>query len=90
MDPAERMFFGGGDDNLIYQVYLYRKQEDKGYSVTNSSEKIIAIGGVTSVEDVFEDSTSTFGTTSTDNKKGNLFKGHVLVFNRKFSFLNFS
>ncbi|RIA98137.1 WD40-repeat-containing domain protein [Glomus cerebriforme] len=70
VDPAERMFFGGGNDNLIYQVYLYRKQENRGYSATNSNEEIIAVGGTGSIEDVCEIS------SSKDNRKGNVFKGH--------------
>lgn len=78
VDPSERMFFGGGNDNFIYQVYLYRKQENRGYTVTNSSEELIAVGGAASIEDVCEivPTSTSFGVTSASNKKGNLFKGH--------------
>ncbi|PKY38151.1 WD40 repeat-like protein [Rhizophagus irregularis] len=69
-DPAERMFFGGGNDNLIYQIYLYTKQENRGYSMTNSREEVIAVGGTASIVDVCEIA------SSKDNRKGNLFKGH--------------
>ena len=73
VDPAERMFFGGGNDNLVYQVYLYRKRENRGYTVANNNEEAIAVGGAASIEDVCEIASTL---TSADSKKGNLFKGH--------------
>jgi pre-rRNA-processing protein IPI3 len=78
VDPAERMFFGGGNDNLIYQVYLYKKQENRGYAMTNSSEEVIAVGGAASasIEDVCEIASTSTSATSANSKKGNLFKGH--------------
>jgi pre-rRNA-processing protein IPI3 len=77
-DPVERMFFGGGNDNLIYQIYLYTKQENRGYFMTNNSEEIIAVGGTTSIVDVCDIAPTL--TSFKDNRKGSLFKGHRLVF----------
>ncbi|GBC04692.1 hypothetical protein RclHR1_05810004 [Rhizophagus clarus] len=73
-DPAERMFFGGGNDNLIYQVYLYTKQEKRGYFMANNNEEVIAVGGTASIVDACEIAPTL--NSSKDNKKGNLFKGH--------------
>ncbi|CAG8645129.1 15547_t:CDS:2 [Funneliformis caledonium] len=64
VDPAERMFFGGGSNNLIYQVYLYRRRESSNYNAFG--EEMSSVGGAGSIEDI----------SSIDDEKGNLFKGH--------------
>ncbi|CAI2188389.1 2786_t:CDS:2, partial [Funneliformis geosporum] len=63
VDPAERMFFGGGKNNLIYQVYLYRKRENSNYNTFG--EEMSSVGGAGSIQDI----------SSMDDEKGNLFKG---------------
>ncbi|CAG8596375.1 8309_t:CDS:10 [Acaulospora morrowiae] len=47
LDPAERMLFAGGRNNLIYQVNLYRKLENKGFGI-----EIASVGGGGAIEDV--------------------------------------
>ncbi|CAG8593499.1 13548_t:CDS:2, partial [Acaulospora colombiana] len=47
LDPAERMFFAGGRDNLIYQVNLYRKLDNSSFGI-----EITSVGGGGIIEDV--------------------------------------
>ncbi|CAG8492759.1 11137_t:CDS:10 [Scutellospora calospora] len=67
LDPAERMFFAGGKDNLIYQVNLYRRIENRTYNVSGQSGfEIAAVGGAGVVEDV----------ASEHDKTNLIFRGH--------------
>ncbi|CAG8455492.1 7424_t:CDS:2 [Cetraspora pellucida] len=70
LDPAERTFFAGGRDNLIYQVNLYRKLENRTYNASGQPGfEIAAVGGAGVVEDV----------VSEHNDKRNLiFRGHSM------------
>ncbi|RIB17367.1 WD40-repeat-containing domain protein [Gigaspora rosea] len=68
LDPAERMFFAGGRDNLIYQVNLYRKLENRIYNASGQPGfEITAVGGAGVVEDVASEH---------DDKRGLIFRGH--------------
>ncbi|CAG8520349.1 5723_t:CDS:2, partial [Racocetra persica] len=69
LDPAERMFFAGGRDNLIYQVNLYRKFENRTYNASGQLGFEISAVGVGVVEDVVSER---------DDKRNLIFRGHSM------------